>query len=154
MGKMGEAANLGMVAIAAYVVYRLAGLKLPSFEWPTLGLPGITPPSEYRERAEYWKERLEVYELREDSDLDITYTPVVFPEAVPITEFKPPTYFEEKARVHRTMRTEPLSVVDLQTSMAELSAMVPRPSADLDAGGSTDMTPEHMELIGVRSWEL
>lgn len=161
MGKMGEAANLGMVAIAAYVVYRLAGLKLPSFEmpklpgfeWPAFEWPDGRDPDYYRRRKE---EILGDTDLgpREHSDLwDIEFTPVSALEDKLAVFTEKSVHFREvlvsheaRAAAHEEYFEAAIPDVTsrietLQTSMAELSAMVPRPSADLDAGGSTDMDP-------------
>ena len=151
---MGEAANLGMVAIAAYVVYRLAGLKLPAFEMPKL--PGFEwpdgrDPDYYRQRKQDILGPID-FGPREHSDLgDIEFTPVIAWEDKLAVFTDAREHFREVLVHHETRAAaheeyfeaaipEITSRIEtLQTSMAELSAMVPRPSADLDAGGSTDM---------------
>lgn len=167
MGKMGEAANLGMVAIAAYVVYRLAGLKLPALELPKL--PGFTfefpdgrDPEYYRER----KEEILGNGLGDPDDSNLIDVPFWDPtEHVTVKELQDKlTVFTEKsehfrevivshearAAVHEEYFEAAIPDVTsrieaLQTTMTELRALVP--SADLDAGGSTDMTREHMEYL-------
>lgn len=163
MGKMGEAANLGMVAIAAYVVYRLAGLKLPSLELPKL--PGFEwpdgrDPDYYRRRKEEILGDLDLGP-REHSDLDLTVhvDPIELREKLAIFTEKSEHFrevlvsHEARAAAHEEYFEAAIPDVTsrigaLQTTMTELSALVPRPSADLDAGGSTDM--DYSRVLGYR----
>ena len=137
MGKMGEAANLGAVAIAAFLVYKLVGLKLPKFGLPELPqiLPGITP------RLPRARDLFDLPDVDDITYFDTSFIDDLVP-AVPDPGIKDvldrarAVAEDHAARVAASRDVLETAKLDLARFQTYVTG-----NADVDAGGSTDMDP-------------
>lgn len=133
MGKMGEAANLGAVAIVGLIVLKLMGM--PKLELPKL--PMLFPSTPELPRA---REIFDVPDVIDDT-LMIDVDPFIPAPTIADLGLLDPVSFRDTAAEHAARLAASQDVLEAaKVDLARFQTYV-NGNADIDAGGSTDMVP-------------
>lgn len=153
MGKMGEAANLGAVAIVGLIVLKLMGM--PKLELPKL--PMLFPP----DTKTVWRPKArDIYTIPEPGERDfwVDETPdiptEVFIEILETFKAKGET-FKEISEYHATELEESRDILEAaKLDLARFQTYV-NGNDDVDAGGSTDMISDPTPMVwGARRYTV